>query len=576
MKKRSIALFLVLAMMLAALSGCAKTAEQEQSEAPAVSTSEDNEAETTVPEETEREDITLTILMHGGATASGIQDDPVTKAIQEKLGITMDVISTNGMDITANLNALIASDDLPDIVVAVTPDQGKLLLDADAIIPLDDLIAEYGGDIAESNLAQTGMYLNREYIYKTEDGKNYFIPVLSGENYIAGFPQVAPYIRWDIYEKIGMPEVEDMDGLLDVLKQMQDAYPETEDGRTVYAISGSLADGAWNNWSLTAIEAAIGMRRVHTSGLAYLSTADPTKMVNGFEGENAPVWRLFRFFNKAYQMGILDPESATMKHDQFNEKISAGQVLYTPFKAAGAVIENDAEKYFLPVPFENFENDSFTCSYSNAAGQFNYAISKNCEYPERAMELLNYIWTSEGAYLFANGSLQGENWDVVDGEAQLLETYVQGRNDGSIAAPLFSNFIGQYIDPETNQPYNLTSSDTYFENYLSDEHTKAYCEKYGVQSPIENFTKAEHHLWDTAFQMAMPTLEGEMKDIGDRLKEYALTNLTKMVFAETDEEFEQMRQKFMEDINSMGAPELYAYMEEVYNSQVAAIYDYLK
>ena len=32
----------------------------------------------------------------------------------------------------------------------------------------------------------------------------------------------APYIRWDIYKEIGYPQIEDLDGLLNVLKQMQD------------------------------------------------------------------------------------------------------------------------------------------------------------------------------------------------------------------------------------------------------------------------------------------------------------------------------------------------------------------
>ena len=78
---------------------------------------------------------------------SGVQDDPVTKAVEEKLGITMDIISTSGMDLTAELNALIASDDLPDIVVGITPEQRQLLVDSEQIIPLDGLVEQYGGEM---------------------------------------------------------------------------------------------------------------------------------------------------------------------------------------------------------------------------------------------------------------------------------------------------------------------------------------------------------------------------------------------------------------------------------------------
>lgn len=399
MKKKLIAVLVAMATLLALISGCAQKAAPTEKNTTSTGTDVTETQGTASQEpEAERENVTLTILLHGGSTVSGVQDDPVTKAIQEKLGITLDVISTNGMDVTATLNALIASDDLPDIVVAVKQEQGQLLLDSDALLPLDDLVEQYGANIKQSESAQAAMSLTRQFSYQMEE--NYFIPVLTGENYTSGFPQVAPYIRWDIYEQIGAPAVENMDDLLNVLKQMQDAYPETENGKKVYAISGSLADGAWNNWSLTAIEAALGVRRVHTSGLAYTSTSDPSHLINGFEGDDAPVWRLFEFFNKAYQMGILDPEAATMKHDQFTEKIAAGQVLYTPFNAAGTLIENDPDKYFLPVPFEAYENDSFTCSYANSGGQFGYAISKSCEYPERAMELLDYEPNIQGSNLF--------------------------------------------------------------------------------------------------------------------------------------------------------------------------------
>lgn len=569
MKKRLLALFVAVMLLATLFAGCTKAPAADDVKDPAQS------GDQNAPAPEKREDVTLTILMHGGTTTSGVQDDAVTKAVQEKLGITMDIITTSGMDLDTTLNAMIASEDVPDIVVAVTPQQGRLLLESEAIIPLNDLVAEYAPHIQASKNAQAGMYLNREYTYVTESGEDYFIPVLSGNNYIAGTPQVAANIRWDIYEKIGMPEVSSLDDLLDVLKQMQDAYPETEDGRKVYAISGSLADGAWNNWSLTAIEAAIGVRRVHNGGLVYLSTADPTQIINGYEGEDAPTWRLFKLFNKAYQMGILDPDAATMMHDQYWEKLMTGTALYCPFDLTGAYVNEDPGQYFLPVAFSEFENDSFTCSYANSAGQFNYAISATCEHPERAMELLDFIWSSEGAYLFANGSEQGGNWDLVDGQPQLKPEYVEGVNAGTIEGPLFANFIGEYVNPETGTPYNLTATDYYYSEYRTTDATKAYCEKYGVDSPLENFTKAEHYIFDTAWQLALPALEGDLKDKSDAIQEYALTNLTKMVFAKSDAEFEAMRQEFMETVNEMGAQEVFAFYAENYSARAAEMAEYL-
>ena len=566
MKKKLLVFLLVLVMLFSLLAGCAKD------EATPDGTSSKTSSESTE----EREDITLTILMHGGASVSGIQDDPVTKYVQEKLGITMDVISDNGMDVDATLNAMIASDDLPDIVVAQFDRHANLLVEADAVLPLDDLLETYGQNIVGSEAGAKALFLQQNYsAVGSGTDATYFVPVLVGLNYISGFPQVAPYIRWDVYEQIGAPEVKDFDDLLNVLKQMQDACPQTDAGKKVYAISGGLADGAWNNWTLTAIEAAIGWRRLHNSGLNYASVADPTIMVNGFEGEDAPVWRLFRWFNKAYQMGILDPEAATMKFDQWSEKISGGQVLYAPFGqatfSATGMIENSADKYFMPLPFESYENDSFTAYYGGDSALCQYAISKNCEHPERAMELLNFIWSEEGAYLFANGTPQGDGWDIIDGEAQLKPAYIAGREDGSIEPPLFASFIGTYVNPNTGTPYNLMNTDKYYAEYMADEHTQAYCEKYGVDSPLEIYDQVEHNLWPN-YELFMPIMEGELLDKANALNEYCLTNLTKMVFAESDEEFEAMRQEFMSDIKEMGSDEVFAFMSEGYGANIA---DYL-
>lgn len=80
----------------------------------------------------EEKPVTLTVMMHGINQMSGVQDDPVTKAIEERLGITIDVISDSGMDLDMQLNSMIASDDLPDIVIAMTPEQRSLLLESEA------------------------------------------------------------------------------------------------------------------------------------------------------------------------------------------------------------------------------------------------------------------------------------------------------------------------------------------------------------------------------------------------------------------------------------------------------------
>ena len=550
MKRKMTALLLALATSVTLLAGCG-------GDGGGQGENDGQDAE---------EKVKLTILMYGIEAMSGVQKDSVTKAVEEKTGITMDIISTSGMDILAEMNAMIASDDLPDIVCAVNDDQRSLLMKSEQVIPLDDLLEEYGGEITGKEAGQKGIELSKEF-YSDDSGQLYFVPFQTGEDRSAGFPQTAPYIRWDIYEQIGAPPVENMDDLLNVLKQMQDAYPETEDGKKVYAISGCLADPAWNTFSMTAAESFIGFRKFGY-GLVGINTYNPTELINAMETEDSPTWRLFKFYNRAYQMGILDPDALTMKYDQWIEKASAGQVLYSPLDFSQQVVMNDSSKFFMPVPFETYENDSFTSSYNYAAGNFTYAISKKCEHPEKAMELLNFAWSYEGASLFVNG-VQGETWDIVDGEPQMLEEYVQAVRDGTEDSVLFPAFFGPFMNEDTDQPINLTKTSAYFEKYVSTDAAKEYCEMYDVASPIENFTKAKNHVYHVAWDSAYKKENDDMETIDNNIQLYFLTNIPKVVAAETDEEFEEMRQTIMNDIDAMGAQELIESLEETYNAGAA-------
>lgn len=516
-----------------------------------------------------QETVTLRVLMHGINQMSGVQNDSVTKAIEDRLGIVMDVISDSGMDLNMQLNAMIASDDLPDIVVAMTPEQRKLLIDSGVIIPLDDLLAQYGGEITGKAAGRMMLDYSRKYYGDGE--KLYYVNLRAGEDYDAGLPTVAPYIRWDIYKQIGLPEIKDLDSLLDVLKKMQDAYPQTEDGKKVYAISGCLADPGWNTFSLTAAEAFFGYRKLDNYGLAGTKTSDVSSYFNFMENADSPTWQIFKFFNKAYQMGILDPDCVTMKYDQWAEKIQAGQVLYAPFGwFANVPIMNDPGKVFLPAKFGSFYNDSFTCSYAYSQGQTACAITTNCKHPERAMQLLNYAWSYEGAYTFVNG-IEGVDWEIVDGLPQLTDQRVAGLMDGSQAAPLFNAFFGPFIDERTGTPITLTKTKEYFARHLMTDYVKEYCQIYNISVPIENYAGAKYHTWDEAWERGVTAYTDDLKEIDNRVQEYVLTNIPRIVISESDEAFEQARQAFMADLNAMGAQQLIDFRTGDYEKTVAEV-----
>lgn len=55
------------------------------------------------------------------------------------------------------------------------------------------------------------------------------------------------------------------------------------------------------------------------------------------------------------------------------------------------------------------------------------------------------------------------------------------------------------------------------------------------------------------------------------MQDYVLVNLPKIVLAESDEEFEQMREQFMADINAMGAEQLIEERADYYHDTVSGM-----
>ena len=73
-----------------------------------------------------------------------------------------------------------------------------------------------------------------------------------------------------------------------------------------------------------------------------------------FTVEDGPLWKALSFYNKAYRMGIMDPEAFTMKNSQYDDKIKNGEVLvcnYNWTQPDKNICGEDAAMYMIPGTF---------------------------------------------------------------------------------------------------------------------------------------------------------------------------------------------------------------------------------
>ena len=117
-------------------------------------------------------------------------------------------------------------------------------------------------------------------------------------------PTFGPYLRWDLYEQLGCPEIGSLEDLLPVLKQMQELYPETESGQKTYGFSffsdwdGNLMNAAKQPCCFYGYD-EFGFLLAKADGSDYQDIADSDSLY----------MRVLKLYFDANQLGLVDPES---------------------------------------------------------------------------------------------------------------------------------------------------------------------------------------------------------------------------------------------------------------------------
>lgn len=580
MKKKTSLLAMVASLSLLAMTACsgnngsnnasssapASSAAPSSSEAAASSGAADPSAGTGLP----RDPITLKVFIGGSdASLNGVWNSSIAKVIQEKLGITLDLITGDAV----KAKTLVAGGDLPDVLsTAGISDLVDSLIQSGQVIPLDDLIDKYGPNI-KKNTPQALEIMKASASNNT--GKVYFLPVRVNKasdnpvplsSALAGF-----YTRWDLYKAIGAPAMSNEDDFLKVNKEIQDKFPTTKDGKKAYAFS-AWAGGdmfpymisypfsmGYNNWSYdTSIGAVDG------------------DVQDNFLQKDGVFWNGIKFFNKAYRMGIFDPEGFTQKIDQYIAKLNNGQVYNSAasFWMGGSdLVSNtgvaNAELLQLPGPFPGY-----MALYPKDAPGGNLlgparAITKANKYPERTMELFNFLSGDEGGRLLFTG-VKGVDWDVVDGKPQLIGKMAKPSDPG------YSDYLKSVGTTTLNKLSNLHEAWPAEDGYPLDlklvidpatvtTAEKELAQQFGAElypgQVYDKLIKEGKAITDSkyfAFTAFVKQLSQPNQQVMTKAETYFLANVAKYIMAKDDAAFEAAQNKAIDDFKAMGVDKAYA------------------
>lgn len=392
--KKALALILAFLMLVGTLCACQSQAQTgNDTQSPSENSTPGNEDTPT---------ITLTWFDKNTGEAF---TDPVAEVIKEKTGINIEIQQPTG-DPNEKLVLMMTGDTLPDVVLMDRrSDIVNQYIEAGALIPLDDLIEQYGPNIKE----MYGEILN---LSRYSDGHTYYLNNWYG---LDPTPDRAINIRMDLLKELGYGEKAEkgepftQEEFVAMLKAFKEKYPTMDGQETIpFALNGEYMETV-----LSTFRGMYGMKN-------YYETDDHQLL---FSVRDPQYLDMVTFINSLYRDGLLDREWAITKADAFSEKLASGHVFAanggTPSDVNGLFIQDEGEDtdkqfYMFKVVADGVDPDKTTFSPRSSLGWDAIGITKANKHPEETIKLFDFLASEEGQYLLMWG-VEGKDWTIENG-----------------------------------------------------------------------------------------------------------------------------------------------------------------
>ncbi|HTG70878.1 MAG TPA: extracellular solute-binding protein, partial [Candidatus Udaeobacter sp.] len=294
--KKWIVLFLAVMAVVSVLSACSSGNSKNNGNSAV--------GENGTVDDTSNEPLTLTFFDKN--TGDKFSNE-VAAEITKRTGITVDIQQPTGNP-AEKLNLMLASDDLPDIILFErSSDLVNKYIESGAIVPLNDLIDKYGPDVTE----MYGDVLNKT---RYKDGKNYYLSNWYG---FESEPVLGFNIRKDIMKELAPDKAEGgvpftQSEFKQLLQDFKAKYPSM-DGKETIALS---MDGENFGGSLGTFKGMFGL-------MPFFEDNGQLK----FDVKNPKYRDMILYMNDLYRSGLLDKEWAINKKQVWEQKLAAGTVL---------------------------------------------------------------------------------------------------------------------------------------------------------------------------------------------------------------------------------------------------------
>lgn len=336
----------------------------------------------------------------------------VSDKITEETGVSIRFITPGGNE-NEKLNALIAADSLPDLItLGWWEPQVDQMIDDGEVYALNELADEYDAYFYEVSDADVVNW------YTKEDGNLYSYPnsfftakdIESHDNISSNQTFL---VRKDIYEAIGSPDMTTPEGFSAAVKKAQEMFP-TVDGESLIPVGAHVFNDQEN----------VSFDQYLMNFLA-VPFEENGELYDRYTNEDYITW--LKMFRRLGEEGLLADDIFIDQRTQTEEKMAKGRYFCMLYQYTDMVAQqkqlyvNHPERIYLAVDGpKNAAGDAPTLPTSGINGWTVTLISKNCEHPERAIALMDYMLSEHGQLCLSLG-VEGETFDYVDGKPVVKE-----------------------------------------------------------------------------------------------------------------------------------------------------------
>ncbi len=587
--KRVLALALATAMVLTA---CGQketgTSESQKTSEPATTSESVATSESTPASESEavKEDVkpedcpVITMYPKDSALFSGLVTGNRADFFAKEGGFQLEVWAYSD----EKSNAMLTSGDLPDImyVGAGGVETLETLIDTGKIINYEDY-KEYLPNYFENPYSEYVPEVMDKIREMWSSGTNglYILPMGLGDStglyaQTGTFDRNVVKLKWDVYEQIGAPEITDMWQLLDVAEQMLEAAPTAADGTKMY---GTFLDNGqdttrwgcmylWNQWH--GYDSSINQFFVEANRI--------TGSVTSIFEDDSIYKEGAKWYNEIYKRGLMDPDSISTARTDQAPKLDNGYAMLPSGTLPGW--QTKYYEVFVPgtVVYRDFTTETMA-SVNNCI-----VINSETEHLEECLAFVNML-ADPFAWLNINYGPEGIIWETDGNVLKITDAFADWlKEKGNI------NFfpMGDGTEWSTWNTAIACNTGTAIPGYVGTNGEElpivptSWPDAQLIMNDNDNWnawkeTMGAEDLWDycekndiTVYQtskfdgLSYPVADDTMSLTIATIKDVVVPATWKMVYAESEAEFEEIWDQMVEDAFDLGAQDVIDWVIENY------------